>query len=673
MLDLILGHLKDLREGRCSIDPADSDDPAAREVLVALRALHEEMDARSTALEHLVRNSPVGISINSQADRKIRFVNDTMVAFMGLAREEMLGRTSVELGLVGSWEERQPLLEMLRERGHARDVEVAVRTSRGDRHVALFINPITYRGEPCMLTYFYDVTERRQLELVRRQREQEEVQLLRDASRVKSEFLAGMSHELRTPLNAIIGFGELLESGDVGPLVPKQKEFVTDIVASGRHLLTLINDVLDLSKVEAGKMEFRPEPFDPAVVVKSVADVLRTMVAQKRVRLVTTIDPAIASVTLDPARLKQVLYNFLSNALKFSPEGGEVSVTVAAEGKAGFRLQVDDAGPGIAAEDLPRLFGAFHQLENAGKQPGGTGLGLALTKQMVEAQGGHVGVRSAPGKGSSFFAVLPRIMDMKSSPSTVGALFIPREGGPTVLVIEDEPADGAILARTLVCAGYGVQVVTTGEEALARLRARHFDAITLDLLLPDANVLELLPWIRATPGHADVPIIVVTVVREKGAVGGFEVHDVLQKPLVPEQLLESLARAHVLPQVSPSVMVVDDDLRALKLAGAVLSSAGYQIAACSTGALALHEAAAHMPAAVVLDLEMPEMDGFEFLARFRAMEGSGAVPVIIWTIKETTLEQRALLRASAQAVMSKEGGSAALAAELERHLTGWAT
>jgi CheY-like chemotaxis protein len=338
-----------------------------------------------------------------------------------------------------------------------------------------------------------------------------------------------------------------------------------------------------------------------------------------------------------------------------------------------FRIQVDDAGPGIAAADLPRLFGAFQQLKNDGN-PGGTGLGLALTKQIAEAQGGHVGVRSAPGRGSSFFAVLPRSVGTEAPPASgLGALYLPREGSPTILVIEDEPADGALLARTLVCAGYGVQVVTTGEEALARLRARRFDAITLDLLLPDANVLDLLPAIRATPRHAGVPVIVVTVVSERGAVGGFEVHDLLAKPLLPDQLIASLARAQVLPAANRSILLVDDDQHALKLAGAVLSSAGFRVAGCASGARALDEAAAEMPAAVVLDLEMPEMDGFEFLVRFRGMAGSDVVPVIIWTSKETTLEQRAFLRASAQAVMSKQDGATALATALERHLTGWVT
>jgi PAS domain S-box-containing protein len=671
--DRVLGYIADMKSGRAPGHGTEGldEEPPLREVRLALGTVSDELKARAEALEQLVSNSPVGISINGAADRKIRFVNDTMVRFMGLAREEMVGRTSVELGLVGSWEERKPLLDMMRERGFVRDFEVKVRTMHGDRHVALFINPVNYRGEACLLTHFYDITERRQLEEARRQLERDEVEALRDANRLKSEFLASMSHELRTPLNAIIGFGEVLEAGEVGPVVPKQKEFLTDIVQSGRHLLHLINDILDLSKVEAGKMEFRPESLDPGALARGVAEVLQTSLGERRVRLEVEVDESLGSVTLDPGRLKQVLYNFLSNALKFSPEGGLVRLSLVADSAATFRIQVDDAGPGIRAEDLSRLFGAFEQLAVSGRRlGGGTGLGLALTKQMVEAQGGHVGVRSSPGQGSTFFAVLPRRMQAAAAPtSALGALLIPREGGPTVLVIEDEPADATILARTLLAAGYGVQVATSGREALERLRARRFDAITLDLLLPDTYVLELLPGIRATPGHAEVPLIVVTVVREKGAVGAFEVHDVLQKPLVPEDLLDSLARARVLPATTRPVMVVDDDERAIKLAAVVLNGAGYRVAACSSGQMGLHWAEAQMPRAVVLDLQMPGMDGFQFLHRFRALPGGGEVPVIIWTVKELSHEQRAVLRASAQAVMSKNGGPTALAAELQRHLT----
>ncbi|MBC7978131.1 MAG: response regulator, partial [Myxococcales bacterium] len=250
-----------------------------------------------------------------------------------------------------------------------------------------------------------DLRERLRAEEIRRHSADLEAQnrRIQEASRLKSEFLANMSHELRTPLNAIIGFTELLYDGQVDPVSPTHKEFLGDILGSGRHLLQLINDVLDLAKVEAGKLEFRPELVDVPRLVSDVVSILRTTAAQKQIRMETEVEPSVAELTLDPARLKQVAYNYLSNALKFTPPGGRVTLTVKPEGRDRFRLEVADTGIGIAPDDLGRLFVDFQQLEaGAAKRHQGTGLGLALTRRLIEAQGGSVGVRSVVGEGSTF-------------------------------------------------------------------------------------------------------------------------------------------------------------------------------------------------------------------------------------------------------------------------------
>jgi signal transduction histidine kinase len=231
---------------------------------------------------------------------------------------------------------------------------------------------------------------------------------IEEASRLKSEFLASMSHELRTPLNAIIGFAELLYDGQVDPASPTHKEFLGDILCSGRHLLRLINDILDLAKVEAGKLEFRPEPVDVPRLVGEVVAILGPTAAEKQVRIETQVDPSVSSLTLDPARLKQVAYNYLSNALKFTPAGGRIVLRIKPDGLDRFRLEVEDTGIGIASTDLGRLFVEFEQLEaGAAERHQGTGLGLALVRRLVEAQGGSVGVTSMVGKGSTFHACLP--------------------------------------------------------------------------------------------------------------------------------------------------------------------------------------------------------------------------------------------------------------------------
>jgi signal transduction histidine kinase len=231
-----------------------------------------------------------------------------------------------------------------------------------------------------------------------------------EATRLKSAFLANMSHELRTPLNAILGFGELLYDG-LGPPDPAQHhEFLGNIVKSGRHLLQLINDVLDLAKVEAGKLDFWPEPINLEVVIAEVTSVVRALSAAKNIRIDASVDPELKKgIFLDPARLKQILYNLISNALKFTPAGGAVIVRARPHGETMLLLEVEDTGPGIAPEDIERLFIEFQQLEaRTAKETSGTGLGLALTRRLAEAQGGSAGVRSTLGKGSVFHVVLPR-------------------------------------------------------------------------------------------------------------------------------------------------------------------------------------------------------------------------------------------------------------------------
>jgi PAS domain S-box-containing protein len=245
---------------------------------------------------------------------------------------------------------------------------------------------------------------------------------LLEASRAKSEFLTNMSHELRTPLNSIIGFAELLKDGEVGPVSSKQQEFLGDILGGGLHLLQLINDILDLSKVESGKFEFHPEPLDLQSVIAEVRARMRTLSETKRIRMAASVAPEIRAVFLDPVRLKQVLYNYLSNALKFTPDGGKITIRARPEGATQFRIEVLDTGMGISGPDLERLFHEFQQLDSsAAKRHEGTGLGLALTKRLVEAQCGSVGASSVLGEGSCFYAILPRDAAARSTPTALPA------------------------------------------------------------------------------------------------------------------------------------------------------------------------------------------------------------------------------------------------------------
>ena len=383
--------------------------------------------------------------------------------------------------------------------------------------------------------------ENMQLEEQLRQKNRElEVQNRRvsEADRMKSEFLANMSHELRSPLNGIIGFAELLFDGKLGPVALEHKEFLGDILNSGRHLLQLINEVLDLAKVEAGHLEFRPELVDVDRLVHEVTEVLGAVAAGKRIRLETQV-ANLGQVLVDPSKLKQVLYNYLSNALKFTPEEGRVIVRVKPEGADRFRLEVEDTGIGIGPEDIGRLFVEFQRPDSSAAQKDqGAGLGLALTRRLVEAQGGRVGVESTPGKGSVFHAVLPRLIPAEKAASAI-------------LVVDDDRVECAVLSHTLRRAGYAVETATTGAEALARCQARSFAAITLDLFLPDGSGWEVLHNIRSLTRNSQTPVIVISMVQEKEAGSVFPIHDFLTKPVAPEELLASLERAGIRPGVNP--------------------------------------------------------------------------------------------------------------------------
>jgi signal transduction histidine kinase/DNA-binding response OmpR family regulator len=491
-----------------------------------------------------------------------------------------------------------------------------------------------------------------------------------EATRHKSEFLAAMSHELRTPLNAIIGFTQILYDGKVAPTSEEHQEYLGDVLTSARHLLQLINDVLDLSKVEAGKMEFHSEAVDLPALAAEVLAILRTAISGKHIRVETDIDPSLTGVILDAARFKQVLYNYLSNAIKFTPNDGRITVRLQPEGPS-FRLEVEDTGPGIAADDLGRLFTRFEQLDAGANRHAGTGLGLALTKRLVEAQGGTVGVRSTLGQGTAFWAVLPR--RARSIVPTAGARSIPgaNETARTILVVEDDVRDQGILIQTLSGAGYAIETAATGAQALAKARQRPFDAITLDLLLPDMSGLDVLRMIRSEVMNRDVPIIVVTVVADHGAVAGFAVHDFLTKPFDRSALVSSLKRAGVAPGEQSTVLVVDDDPGSRQLMAATLGQLGYATDCVPSGETGLRSAREKPPRAVVLDLMMPEMDGFQFLERFRQLPDCRRVPVIVWTVKNLTVDEFVHLRATTQGVVAKDHESATmLVEELSSFITG---
>lgn len=511
-----------------------------------------------------------------------------------------------------------------------------------------------------MLGIVSEITEQRQAENARltAQRLEAENRQIQEANRLKSQFLANMSHELRTPLNAVIGFADLLHSGFVKPDSPKHQEFLGHIGTSARHLLQLINDVLDLSKVESGKFEFLPEHVDLPVLLREVQDVLLTAVSRKKISLSTEIDADLTDLTLDPARLKQVLYNYLSNAIKFTSAGGHVTVRATAEGPKHFRIEVEDTGMGISAADLPRLFTEFQQLDAGySKQHQGTGLGLALTRRLVQAQGGQVGVRSTLGVGSVFFVVLNRTHGWDTQRAEAIASGALEREAERVLVIEDDLRDQALLVEALSQAGFKVDAAADAPFALRRARETAYAALTLDLSLPGQRGLELLGDIRGRGASHASPVVGVTMPADLNNNAAFAIADVLCKPIRSDEVLSAMARFRLPAETRANVMVIDDEQLSLDVMRATLKSIGIDAVCFQDGRVALQEIDRHRPDAIVLDLMMPAFDGFQVLDALQRLPAWREVPVFIWTSMLLTDEEYATLARSARAILIKGGGS----------------
>jgi signal transduction histidine kinase/DNA-binding response OmpR family regulator len=474
-------------------------------------------------------------------------------------------------------------------------------------------------------------------------------------SKFKDQFLSTMSHELRTPLNAVLGFSDLLADERYGPLNERQQRYVSHIHTGGKHLLSLISDILDLSKIEAGRMELAIESLRVAPTLGEVVSVMQPLAEKKSQTLTKVADPAL-SIRADSTRFRQVLLNLVGNAIKFTPNGGHIELSaILVQDK--VRVEVRDDGPGIPPEEQQRIFEAFYRLRETGKKTEGTGLGLAITHRLVELHGGELSLESKVGEGSCFYFSLPAAATI-SIATAAKAGNVPKSAHlPRVLVIEDDRAAAQLIQSQLTSAGYEVMVCLESQNALETAVQFHPGAITLDIVMKPKNGWEILSQLKRDPRTAQIPLIVVSIVDQPGMGALLGADEYLVKPVEKKILLAALERrinsrpvsAHVRP-----ILVVEDDTATREFIAEMLVTRGYTVATAADGAQARAQVAANLPELVILDLVLPGVSGFELLGEWRASPRTADLPVFVLTSKDLNQEEQRYLRAHAESLFRKQ-------------------
>ncbi len=520
-----------------------------------------------------------------------------------------------------------------------------------------------HHGELLVLA-MEDVTERRRAE--------EEVAKAQAASeaanKTKSLFLANMSHELRTPLNAIVGYSEMLQEEATEQQLHSFSSDLEKINASGRHLLALINDILDLSKIEAGKMELYLESFDLNALIDDVASTIRPMVEKNsnELRIERAID--LGGMRADLVKVRQALYNLLSNAAKFTQDG---SITLNADrqrmdGEEWIVFQITDTGIGLSAEKIVRLFQDFTQADaSTTRKFGGTGLGLALTRRFCQMMGGDVTVQSVDGEGSTFTIKLPAVVhepkvefrdadlsrtsDRRRTPDGTDALPAP---STCVLVIDDDPTQRDLMRRFLSKEGFIARSASSGEEGLRLARELMPIAITLDVMMPGMDGWSVLEALKSDPALREIPVIMITMVDDPERGLALGAADYVTKPVNRARLSSILARYSCASPPCP-ILVVDDDAATRTSMRKMLEKQGCRVTEAENGEVALASMERARPSLIFLDLMMPVMDGFAFADRVRTHPEWRSIPIVVVTSHDLTGEERRRLNGYVETILQK--------------------
>jgi PAS domain S-box-containing protein len=608
-------------------------------------------------IDALITTDPRGI---------ITDVNKQMEALTGCTRDELIGAPFKDY--FTDPERAEAGIKLVLGQSKVTDYELTARARDGKETVVSY-NATTFHDRDRKLQGVFaaarDVTERKRYE-----------QSLKQANRAKSVFLANMSHELRTPLNAIMGYSEMLQEEAAERQLDGFGADLEKINGAGRHLLALINDILDLSKIEAGKMELFLESFDIAKMIDEVASTIRPMVEKNANTLHIERVADLGAMHADQIKVRQGLFNLLSNAGKFTHDG---TITLKVErqlmeGSEWIMFCVADTGIGLSHEQIVKLFQDFTQADaSTTRKFGGTGLGLALTRRFCQIMGGDVTVHSMPGEGSIFTIKLPAIVsDVKpeAADEIAGAEAVTAslDGGGRdvtehfpdnancVLVIDDDPVQRDLIQRFLSKEGFYVQTAAGGDAGLRLARQLRPVAITLDVMMPDMDGWTVLSALKSDAALRDIPVIMVTMLDDPERGFALGAADYATKP-VDRQRLSQILKKYTCPHPPCPVLMVEDDPATRVRTRKILEKEGWKVTDAENGRQALECMERELPSLILLDLMMPEMDGFEFADRVRQRPEWRLIPIVVVTAKDLSAEERRRLNRSVESILQKASGT----------------
>ncbi|MGF1506180.1 MAG: response regulator, partial [Anaerolineae bacterium] len=631
----------------------------ARRYNLVMDAL-EETVART---ESIVKTAMDAIITFSRDDLTIMHANPAAEAVFGLPPQRLVGEPlTVLLGSSERGPNTQPgqSLRQVVEQMAADDLYheiTGIRVSGQTFPMEVALTQAAVGGRQMYTGTFRDITERVQA----REELRQAMTLAEAASEAKTTFLANMSHELRTPLNAIIGYSELLINGLYGSISEGQRDRLDRILSNGRHLLTLINDVLDLSKIEAGRMELYIEKIEIPEMIVHLRDVVTPLMETNNNRLILDYADNVGSMVADLTKVRQILLNLLSNAAKFT-EDGTVRLTaerVIDQGREWIVFALEDSGIGMTGEQLESVFEEFTQADaSTTRRYGGTGLGLSISRRFTELMGGVIHAESTLGVGSTFYVRLPAIV------SDGGVLPQPEGEGPemaigvgrgVVLVIDDDPDARDLLMSFLSNQGYTVHAASSGPKGIELARQIEPDIITLDVMMPEVDGWAVLGQRKADPDLADIPVVIVTMSGERNLGFSLGASEFLVKPVDHGRLLDVIERSAPREQRpdNPVILVVDDDPQVRDMFRDVLEAEDWMVSEAADGQAALLTLEQLVPDLVLLDLMMPHVDGFEFVRRMRQVDAFRSIPGIVVTAKTVTPADRERLNGYVQQVLRK--------------------